>query len=96
MPEPIDPKKQEDIARAFLEYDLATQNLPQRIFVQCYPDDECLVLRKQDNRLGIGLDKDSLIMAREIFKWVKLSGIVPAEAEQIEHDLDDKILGLEK
>ena len=52
-------------------------NGPQKIFNEVLED--VVIIRKQDNKLGIGKTVEELKAMRDAFVWEKMSGIQPAE-----------------
>jgi len=60
--------------------------LPQKIFVEVEEDSICI--RKQDNKLYIGKSSEEIKAAEDAFRWVKMSGLQPAEIDQAIDDLE--------
>ena len=60
--------------------------LPQKIFVEVTED--VIVVRKQDNKLYIGKSSEEIEAARDVLKWERMSGLLPAERDQLLDDLE--------
>jgi hypothetical protein len=67
-------------------HDWQDLKVPQKIFVEV--EDDVICIRKQDNKLYIGKSPEEIEAARDVLKWVKFSGLQPAEVDQAIDELE--------
>ena len=71
----------------WLKWEIEIQNLPQKIFCEAFED--AVILRKQDQKLGVGMTEIELECAIAVLRWITRAGISVVEAAQAADELSD-------
>lgn len=77
-----------------IKWDVTVDNTPQKLFVE-YFGEECIRIRKQDVKLGVGLTSVELLGAIAVLDWIIKAGVVLGEAEHARDILKDAALSVE-
>jgi hypothetical protein len=77
----------------WIKWEIEIQNQPQKIFCEAFED--AVIIRKQDQKLGVGMTEIELECAIAVLRWITRAGINVIEAAQAADELSDVKKGIE-